>query len=243
MKNNLIFFKTMLQAHFSKMREVAQVSVISRRNHRWYYNNKLISSPPEGVIRWHTEMKYPHFTLNSREAVILGNSKTVQRGVLQNAGISVPLTWFDINDIESYPILARPQRHARGSKFYLVKNEKELKAVPYTSSWYFSEWIQKEREWRVYTGGGRVLTAFEKPVKGHLRGNIRETGSWGDLLMPPDEVCELAVAGTQTLGLDFSGVDVISDQNNIYVSEINTAPMFLSIRLAEIFRDYFLSCV
>ncbi len=235
----LIFFKNIRQPHFDNIRKVAKVTVVSRKNGQWFVEGKRVKVPPEGAIRWHVELKYPFPTLNSREGVILANSKQRQRKILQDAGVSVPKTWFTKEEVKSYPVLCRPQRHARGSKFFLVNSEKELKSVKSTSSWYFSKWIIKEDEWRVYVGGGKVLTAFQKPIKGHLRGNVRETGWWGDLKMPPKEICELSVLVTKTLGLDFSGVDVISDTDNHYVVEANSSPMLLTVELAGIFKNYF----
>lgn len=236
----LIFFKNLNQPHFDNIKKVADVTVVSRRRGQWEIGSKTTRTPPEkGVIRWHVELRYPFPTLNSLESVHLANSKNKQRKILQDAGISVPQTWFTKEDVKGYPVLCRPQRHSRGRNFILANNEKELKKVKSTSSWYFSQWITKEDEWRVYVGGDKVLTAFQKPIKGHLRGNVRETGWWGDLKMPPKEICELAIQGTGILGLDFAGVDVISDKDNHYISEANSSPMFLSVELAEIFKNYF----
>ena len=239
--SELIFLKNMNQPYFSKMSKVAKVTEVSKTLGQWFVNGKKVKIPPPEAIRWHTLLKYPHPTLNSREATMLANFKRNQRAVLRDCEVRTPKTWFDKNFVDSFPVLCRPQRHARGSKFFLANNMKELMSVNSTSSWYFSQWIEKEDEWRVYVGGGKVLTAFQKPIKGHLRGHIRETGMWGDLKMPPKEICDLSIAGTDALGLDFGGVDVISDKDRHYIVEINSAPMFLSIELANIFKNYFVN--
>ena len=231
----LTFFKNEPQVYFENIRQFTTVSVVSRKLGQWYLDGKKVKGPPPKAIRWRTELKYPYVTLNDRWPVIYGNSKGVQRKMLMDK-VDVPRTWFSPENI-TYPCLARPLRHSRGVHFHVLKNKSDLKSLP-NKTWYFSEWIEKEKEYRVYVGGGKCLGGFDKPIEGHLTGHIAVTGSWGDLIEVPEDVADLSIKATETLGLDFSGVDVIVGEKP-YICEINTAPMFVSKDVAELFFNYF----
>ena len=232
---NLTFFKNESQPFFNRIRKFASVDIVSRKSGEWYINERKTKAVPTGVIRWRTELNYPSPTINSRESVILANNKREQRRLLMGK-VSTPKSWFD-RDVE-FPCLARPTRHSRGSNFYILKDKKDLDALP-IRNWYFSEWIEKEKEYRVYVGGGTCLGGFDKPIEGCVRGNIAETGSWGELIQPPKEVSKLAIKATEILGLDFCGVDIISDGADYYLLKINSGPFFVSDEVAEMFYKYF----
>jgi glutathione synthase/RimK-type ligase-like ATP-grasp enzyme len=100
--------------------------------------------------------------------------------------------------------------------------------------YYISEYIKKDKEWRVFVVSGRVAAVVEKiPVD-------PDEVSWGCVeqgqfrYVPWTEwplfVTQKAVDAFLMSGLDFGAVDVIScsaglsEPNRAYVLEINTAP-------------------
>jgi len=224
---------------FNNFSKFAEVESVFKRGGKFYIGNREVKDPPEKAIRWRTELRYPYPTLNSRESVIMGNNKFLQRKALQDAGVSVPKSWFEKQN--SFPCLARPTRHARGTGFHIINSKKELDALP-KRNWYYSEWIEKKEEYRVYVGGDKVLGAFRKPIEGHTRGHLAITGSWGELLMPSKDICDLAIESNKTLGLDFSGIDVIVGEKP-YCIECNTAPMAITEDVAELLTKYFIKCL
>lgn len=187
------------------------------------------------VIRWGNRIEAPTnkgtVVYNTSEAIAKATNKKTARQQFLKAGVRAPkLFERDSKDI-TFPVIARPLVHSKGKNFVVLNNLKEFKAH-YKEGWYYSEFIDKQAEFRVHCGHGKVLAVMEKPaVKGQIAWN-RAINHEAFVRVKQEDyiysVCFQALKAVESLGLDFGGVDVVvlknGDKPEAYVLEINTAP-------------------
>jgi hypothetical protein len=84
------------------------------------------------------------------------------------------------------------------------------------------------RDTRVYVVGGEVVGAMERRApEGEWRTNVALGGEVVDATDSlPDHVTEMALDATAAVGLDYAGVDLVSDGQRWYVLEVNPTAGF-----------------
>lgn len=171
---------------------------------------------------------------NHSDAIAKASSKGRTRVLLQEAGVDVPTI---VNDGVStvFPVIARPQTHAKGKNIVVLKSQSELTEF-YRShrDWYYAEFFAKDREVRVHVAFGKILCVMEKPAPAdksmvawnkaqvHLEWNAIR---WSEY---PKNACLQALNAVKALGMDTGGVDVMIKGDVAKVLEVNTAPTLLS---------------
>lgn len=207
-----------------------------------YRNDKSICLPgnTDLLIRWGTITDFPYKTencieINTCKMIKDVNYKAEARKLMQDNEISVPKSFFDEQEIVDYyetdnnyeqPLIGRKQFHSQGKFIKLIRNNDEL--YHDFDSDYWSEYIQKDKEYRVFTFFGKVICVAEKVPNNpesiawnHFGGgssfqNIR----WNDW---PLNVCIEAIKAYKLFGIDFCGIDVIVKDGIPYVLELNSA--------------------
>ena len=81
------------------------------------------------------------------------------------------------------------------------------------------------RDIRVMVIGGKALAAMERRNENDFRSNI-ELGGVGVGIELSESVREIAEGAARTLGLDYCGVDVLSDGRSFYICEVNSNAFF-----------------
>jgi hypothetical protein len=185
-------------------------------------------SGPHLCIRWGCTSHVPsgRNVLNKLSSMEKTMNKGEFRVTLAKAGLA-PASWNadNIFDIK-VPCVVRPGFHAKAKDFHLCKTQREAANAIRACGpdWYASEFIDKKAEYRVNILQGRVLSVIEKSSKDKdditfSRGetSILYWSEW-DL-----GAIKVAVEAFKLSGLDFSGVDVITDKSGkSYVLELNT---------------------
>lgn len=202
------------------------------RNDLLYKKKK---EPVQWLFRWGcTSICNAEHTVNKATAISLANNKTQTRRLLSEYQKTlkkniIPKTWYDVEDNTiTYPCIIRAEHHAQGRELYLCNNKEELVQYTYLPNYYITEYISKEKEYRVFVAQNRVVWVTEKTpgnpndiawnvAKGGRFDNVR----WNDW---PLRACRIALQTIEAVDLDFGGVDIIKDNNNYYVLEVNTAP-------------------
>lgn len=203
------------------------------------------------VIRWGNripiETDGSTITYNKNEAIKLATDKKHSRELFMQKGVRTSrLVTPQSATAAQYPVIARPHTHSKGRNFVILKNVKDFTAH-YNANhngWYYSEFIDKEREFRVHCAHGKVLDVMEKPrVEGNIAWNRAINHEAFIRVRQQDynhDVCLQALKATQVLGLDFAGVDVLLKDGHAYVLEANTSPTLNSSEhVSERYARYF----
>lgn len=184
---------------------------------------------------------------NESRNIILSSNKQKARLQLLKSSVSCPRVYE--KNFKRFPLVARPFKHSKGRDFNLLTNPRQLQAFQNThpKGYYYSEFIDKEREFRVHCANGKILLVKEKPRPTNVNQPIWNIDANGEAFeyIPWEEynsdamfkVCIESLKATKELGLDFSAVDVMLKNNTAYVLEANTAP---SLHTAEYTEDRYI---
>lgn len=221
--------------------------------------NKLpfFSAVNSVVIRWGTreELETDNRTIvyNQSKAIANATDKKLSRQLFIDNNVSCPVLITPENYDESHlPIIARPLVHSKGKNFVVLNNFSDFENHYNRNNegWYYSNFIDKQREFRVHCAHGKVLVVMEKsnPNNGNLAWNRAQNDTEPFTYVPWEQIdeqnlkCVLveALKATAAVGLDMSGVDVMLANGNAYVLECNTAPTLnTSPYVAERWGKYF----
>jgi len=210
-------------------------------NTRTLIKEKTMSFLNSIVVRWGTreEIDTDKTTIvyNQSKAIAIATDKRLSRETFIANNVNTPaLVTPDTFREEYLPIIARPFTHSKGKNFVVLNTREEFvnHYVRNNSSWYYSQFINKEREFRIHCAHSKVLAVMEKsnPNNGNIAWNRAQNDtepftyiSWNQV---DDQnlkcVLEEALKATAAIGLDMSGVDVMLCGGTAYVLEVNTAP-------------------
>lgn len=206
------------------------------------FNNKV-------VIRWGTRIQVPtddnSVIYNDNSSAKKASNKKIAREIFIENNLLCPKLLTPQSDNLTYPIIARPHEHTKAENFVvLTDNNSFVKHFRENSDgWYYSEFIDKDREFRFHCAHGKILAIMEKP-KG-------EGIAWNRVLSEdpfvrikqneyPYEASLLALKAMKAIGLDFGGVDIMLKGEVPYVIEINTSPSIDSCKYVnDRYSSYF----
>lgn len=241
-------------------REIQRKSVTGLRNVRNdLFQKKTRGQKVDWLFRWGcTSPCEAEHVVNKAESINLASEKYQTRVKLREAGLPIPDTWGEGEEVKEFPrhgIVIRPIYHHQGRNFILAKSPEELQAnLRGRRGYYLSAFIPKTREFRVFVIQGRVAAIAEKFVKDQtqLAWNKYQGGSFQNLRWRewPLEICKPAIEAVKAIGLDFGGVDIISvpdprKEGKIipYILELNSAPSLTSPYRQGVFATCFDSIV
>lgn len=180
---------------------------------------------------------------NESSSISFSSRKSESRKEMIKKNVSCPKLYSVQRS--RFPMIARPLKHSKGKDFNFIKTPTELSsyAKDKGSSFYLSEYVDKDKEFRVHCGHGKILLVKEKPRpkdKSQLIWNIDVNGeafeyiSWDNYQNPGiREACIESLNAVKALNLDFAAVDVMVKNNKAYVLEANTAPSLYSAEYTE----------
>lgn len=120
------------------------------------------------IIRWGTQEVLDgtgsSIIYNTGKALQLVSNKFESRKKMAKEGVNVPLnvTSSTHDDLVNYPVIARPYHHSKGKNFVILKTRKEFLAHynTHSSSWYYSNFVDKVREFRVHCAHGKYFATL-----------------------------------------------------------------------------------
>lgn len=195
------------------------------------------------VIRWGTTANIPNgpHIINKSNAINETSNKGAFRSKASAKGLA-PKTFLNVGDfikftdecvdkgIEIPQVIVRPQFHSRSENLFFCEDKKSLdKALEKCGNdYYISEYIKKEKEYRVFVAQGRPFIVAEKNHKNKTdiswgcvdEGTLDyiEWESW------PLEIVKVATESFNLSKLHFAAVDVMVKDGKAYFLECNTAP-------------------
>lgn len=216
------------------------IQLASRTHLSALQNDQPFPSNLEYVFRWGCTSTIPNRdnvkVVNRAKAIHWCNDKRQARLDMQEAGVSVPLTFGSVRELVESGIdvnfdwVLRPQTHTQG-KNLLVSNG--VKDYTYEferthGSIYISKFINKVAEYRVNIVQGRVAQLGEKSLESAEQTNWMNPGDRFDNVrwsQWPEAVVKEALKAANVSGIDSCGVDVMVDgEGKAYVLEVNSAP-------------------
>lgn len=200
------------------------------------------------LIRWGcTSTIFPHtkLELNSSKHIHLVNNKQGTRVLCEDLA---PPTIFAKYAFENYDFtdgsmwIGRPKTHSQGKNAVFCRSREDLEND--TTSEYWSLYLPKEKEYRVYCFMGRVLCVAEKVPTDReaVLWNRAQGGSsfvnvrWSDW---PIDCIRTALIAQERTGIDFTGVDVMVFDDQPFLLELNSAPTLSSKYRQECFAKAF----
>lgn len=227
---------------------------------RLYENNNsevLVKKPIDSLdasskvlIRWGNRVSIPtdehSITYNRMDGIKNATNKKLSRELfMQNNVQTAKLVTPDTITDAQMPVIARPFTHSKGKNFVVLTNRQDfiLHYRANNTGWYYSEFIDKEQEFRVHCANGKVLAIMEKPRGVGIAWNRAQNHEAFIRVMQANyihDVCLQALLSMDAVGLDFGGVDVLYKNGKAYVIEINTSPTLNSSEyVSERYAKYF----
>jgi RimK family alpha-L-glutamate ligase len=174
--------------------------------------------------------------LNRPPALLGCHDKLLTARLLRAAGVPHPrarrLGSARSGNGLAYPVVAKPRFGSWGRDVELCTDPQALAryvSTMETRSWWGTGPIVQELvrplgiDLRVIVAGGRVVGAASRTAApGEWRTNVA-VGGTPNRAVPPPDACELALAATSVLGIDFAGVDLLPDGDSWVVLEVNGA--------------------
>lgn len=193
----------------------------------------------EILFRWGATYPMTNlFEINTPKMIQITDNKRLTRKILRDNHISIPKTYFSKVEIHRdgdthYPLIGRTKYHSQGKGTIISNNMRDIDAD--RCSVYWSEIIDKDREFRIYVFFGKIIGVEEKipddrncVLWNFSTGNAKFRGIKRDNY--PIAVCTLAIHAIEIIGIDFAAVDIISKGRQNYVLELNTSPSCSGIR-------------
>ena len=151
----------------------------------------------------------------------------------------------------SLPLVMKINKHSRGEGVFLVKSKEELKELicryrttPHLYQKYIS--YASGKDIRAIVIGGKVVASMERYNEKDFRSNV-EQGGLTRVVELSDGAKNIAEQVSKTLGLDYCGVDLLTDKDGtVYVCEVNSNAFFKGIEgatkvnVAKLFAEHVL---
>lgn len=212
------------------------------------------------LVRWGTTTKLPAANdkanvINFASAIIETSDKGTFRAKAHKAGLT-PKTWLTFDELAkdeegAEAVIIRSRHHERSEGINLCKTPAQAEAAikkitAKGDAYYISEYVKKDREFRVFVANGRAFMVFEKKPRnkadvswGCVEEGALEYVNWSEW---PLHVVENAIKAFNLSKLHFGAVDVIEKAGKAYFLEINTAPEvwpYYGQRFADVFKWMF----
>jgi ribosomal protein S6--L-glutamate ligase len=179
------------------------------------------------------------FSTQTGAGLLTASNKLRTTMKLSSHGIRVPRTIgaysplhpdFLVKKVGGLPAVAKTLTGSQGRGVIILKDEEQTNTT-LEAFWRaetplkLQQYIEGgKRDIRAIVVGNEVVSAMERTGAKDFRANLSQGGSGRKIELTSDQK-ELCVLASQALGLDFSGVDImIDEQGKAYVIEINGNP-------------------
>lgn len=174
--------------------------------------------------------------LNRPAALLAAHDKLITARLLKAAGVPHPPTQrlpsTPSTNALRYPLVVKPRFGSWGRDVELCGDRKALQGYitrMVKRSWWrvggvVQEFVPSQaNDLRVIVSAGDIVgAAARSAAPGEWRTDVA-LGGRSVPAVPPPEARELAIAATRALGVDFAGVDLLSDGDSWVVLEVNGA--------------------
>ncbi len=163
--------------------------------------------------------------INTPASIVACASKVMTSALLLHNGVRTPETAYMRSEAQARDFLLRhgkvvykPLYGYDGNGIRLVTQPEDLGPGP----WYLQEYVQNDRDFRVFVLGGEAVGAIARVSEG-LMHNIHQ-GGIGMPVPIDEEMRAIAEASAAAIGIDYCGVDLLRDREGYTVLEVNGTP-------------------
>lgn len=209
------------------------------------HKGKEVEKPLFAVMRCYDEHLSRHLEFmgvrlfNSHSSMTNAQDKITTHQLLALDGIPTPRTYWGINTydeaanlIGSPVFIVKSPVGSKGEAVYLVECEADFAKHPQTLVQEYIE-ASKGRDIRVWIIGKRAIAAVERYNEGSFLSNFAQGGRARKFELTP-AIADLAVRSSLSLGLEFSGVDILYTKEGTYtVCEVNGNAGFRTLWLTD----------
>lgn len=209
------------------------------------YQGKEVEKPLFAILRGYDNHLSRHLTemgvrlFNSHASMLNAQDKFTTHQLLALANIPTPRTYWGVSTYQmacelvgNSVFIAKSPVGSKGEAVYLITNEDEFKKHPHSLIQTYIE-ESRGRDIRVWVVGGRAVAAVERFNEHSFLSNYAQGGDARKFDLTP-EIEQLAIQSSLTLGLEFSGVDLLYTKDNQYtVCEVNGNAGFRTLWLTN----------
>lgn len=119
-----------------------------------------------------------------------------------------------------YPLIVKESYGSLGKQVYLIKNREELNSTyarlyhtTHLYQKYVGKNINKAKDYRIITIGGKFVTAMERDNENDFRSNIAAGGHGTKAENLPQSYIDCAEKVSKILKLDYAGIDLMPGEN------------------------------
>lgn len=199
--------------------------------------------------------------VNSASAVEVCDDKMKTYIALSGKGINLPDTiasplnyagkddesYLDVEKLLGYPIVVKEVYGSMGKSVYLAKDREGLRLLSSrlkTRPHLYQKFVGNGgKDLRVIVIGKKAVGAIQRINDKDFRSNV-ELGGKAIAVELTEDVALLSEKVAEILGLDYCGVDILSDGEKLYVCEVNSNAFFkgfcdaTGINVAELYAKY-----
>lgn len=128
-----------------------------------------------------------------------------------------------------FPLIIKESFGSMGKGVYLIDNEDKLRKKcekVKTKPHLFQKYIECDsQDIRVIVVGGKVLGAIKRKAVNDFRANVGAGGQTENYVLT-EEIKALAIKISQILNLDYCGIDLMKNGDEIYLCEVNSNAFF-----------------
>lgn len=212
----------------------------------FYYHSKELKTPDFVLMRGYDHMISHQIeslgirVINNTLSMLKSKNKLISSEILVKHGIKTPKTIYtrsrDYGKLSKIfkkePFVMKQLEGSQGEKVYLIESEEDFhRAYEETDGLFLiQEFMDSSRgkDVRVYVIGNKVVGAVLRQSNGDFRSNYALGGNASLYELTP-EIEELAVKASSSLGLEFSGIDLLFDKKGFSVCEINANAGFRTL--------------
>lgn len=211
------------------------------------------NNPPGTIFRWGCTANIPYrgqTIVNTAGAIHTVADKATFRKLLSDHGLAVDC-WLNVREWvgagSPLPVIVRPNHHHQGRNlFHCTTNDEVLRICAdrrLSDGYYISRVFNKTREYRVFVAQGRAICVANK-TPGNPRDiawNVAQGGRFDNVRWDDWDLGAVrrSIEAFNLSGLDFGGVDIMTNGREYCVLEINSAPSLTSPYRQECFAKVF----
>ena len=182
---------------------------------------------------------------NDARAIERCVDKSTTTFLLQKAGIPMPWTWTGTDHGAALAIVGamlarglwlvqKPLFGAQGEGLRLIQTLDDLAPTEEVNgAYYLQEFVAPPegpyRDWRIFVAAGRVVASMIRHGSSWIT-NIKQ-GARAEAAIPSQELIDLALRSTASVGADYAGVDIMQDRSGAYlVLEVNSMPAWQGLQ-------------